>query len=60
MVSGMPSISANKDEVCKGCLLGKNTKNSFPSNDSRAQGILNLVHFDVCGYMSSPLSGFLY
>jgi hypothetical protein len=61
MVSGMPSISANKDEVCKGCLLGKNTKRSFSSSDSRAQGILNLVHYDVCGPMSSPsLSGFLY
>jgi hypothetical protein len=61
MVSGMPSISANKDEVCKDCLLRKNTKKSFSSSDSRAQGILNLVHYDVCGPMSSPsLSGFLY
>jgi hypothetical protein len=61
MVSGMPSISSSKDEVCKGCLLGKNTKKYFSSSDSRAQGILDLVHFDVCGPMSSPsLSGFLY
>jgi hypothetical protein len=54
MVSGMPSISSSKDELCKGCMLGINIKKSFPSSDSRAQGILELVHSDVCGPMSSP------
>jgi hypothetical protein len=61
MVSGMPPIPSDKNEVCKGCLLGKNTKKSFSSSDNRAKGILDLVHFDTCGPMSSPsLSGFLY
>jgi transposase InsO family protein len=42
-------------------MLGKNIKKAFPSSDSRAQGILDLVHSDVCGSMSSPsLSGCLY
>jgi hypothetical protein len=54
MVCGMPSISLSKNEICKGCMLGKNIKKSFPSSDNRAQGILYLVHSDVCGPMSSP------
>jgi hypothetical protein len=60
MVCGMPYISLSKNEICKGCMLGKNIKKSFPSSDNRAQGILDLVHSDVCGPMSSPsLSGCL-
>jgi hypothetical protein len=61
MVCGMPSISLNKNEIYRGCMLGKNIKKAFPSSDNRAQGILDVVHFDVCGPMSSPsLSGCLY
>jgi hypothetical protein len=61
MVCGIPSISFSKNEICKGCMLGKNIKKAFPSSDSRAQGILDLVNFDVCGPMSSPsLSGCSY
>jgi transposase InsO family protein len=61
MVCGMPSISFSKNEICKGCMFGKNIKKAFLSSDNRAQGILDLVHSDVCGPMSSPsLSVFLY
>jgi hypothetical protein len=61
MVCGMPSISLSKNEICKGCMLGKNIKKAFPSSDSRAQCILDMIHSDVCGPMSSPsLSGCLY
>jgi hypothetical protein len=61
MVCGMPSIYLSKNEICKGCMIGKNIKKAFPSSDNRAHGILDLVHFDVCGPMSSPsLSGCLY
>jgi transposase InsO family protein len=61
MVCGMMSISLSKNEICKGCMLGKNIKKSFPSSNNRAQGILDLVHSDLCGPMSSPsLSGCLY
>jgi hypothetical protein len=61
MVCGMPSISLSKNEICKGCMISKNIKKAFPSSDKRAQGILDLVHSDVCGAMSSPsLSGCLY
>jgi hypothetical protein len=54
MVCGMPSISLSKNEICKGCMLGKNIKKAFPSSDNRVEGILDLVHSDVCGPMSSP------
>jgi hypothetical protein len=54
MVCGMPSISLSKNEICKGCMLGKNLNKAFPSSDNKAQGILDLVHSDVCGPMSSP------
>jgi hypothetical protein len=61
MVCGMPSISLSKNEICKGCMLGKKIKKAIPSSDSRAQDILVPVHSDVCGPMSSPsLSGCLY
>jgi hypothetical protein len=57
MVCGMPSISLSKNEICKGCMRGKNINKAFHSSDNRAQGILDLVHFDVCGLMSTPSHG---
>jgi hypothetical protein len=38
--------------VCRGCALGKNAKDAFPSNESRSKGILDLIHSNVCGSMS--------
>jgi hypothetical protein len=38
--------------VCRGCTLGKYTKNVFPSSDSRSTRVLDLIHTDVCGPMS--------
>jgi len=61
MVSGMPHISSDKNEVCKGCLLGKNAKKTFPHSSSKSEEILELIHSDICGPMSSlSLNGFLY
>jgi hypothetical protein len=41
--------------------LGKYAKTTFPSNDSRSKGILNLIHSDVCGPMSAvSIGGFSY
>ena len=49
MVRGLPSIS-HPDQVCEGCLLGKQFKKSFPKeSSSRAQKLLELIHTDVCG-----------
>jgi hypothetical protein len=61
MVTGVPDFSSEHHEFCKGCALGKYTKTTFLSNNSRAVGILDLIHSDVCGPMSSAsLTGFLY
>jgi hypothetical protein len=53
IVTGLPLFGTMHQEVCKGCTLGKYTKIIFPSSDYRSVGILDLVHFDVCGPMSS-------
>jgi hypothetical protein len=61
LVTGVPDFSSEHHELCKGCTLGKYTKTAFPSSDSRAAGILDLIHSDVCGPMSSAsLTGSLY
>jgi hypothetical protein len=61
VVTGVPQISIEHQDVCRGCALGKFAKASFPSSDSRSAGILDLVHTDVCGPMSrKSLSGCEY
>ena len=60
-IEGLPKIQAKDDGVCKGCMKGKNTKKTFPSSESKAKGILEIIHFDVCSPMSSSsLSGYAY
>ena len=61
VVEGLPKIQAKHDGVCKGCAKGKNTKKTFSSSESKAKGILEIIHFDVCGPMSSgSLSVYVY
>jgi transposase InsO family protein len=61
MVTGVPDFSSEHHELCKGCSLGKYTKTSFSRSDSRETGILDLIHSDVCGPMSSTsLTSSLY
>jgi hypothetical protein len=38
MVRGMPTFQFDHDGICKGCVLGKNIKKSFPNNNSRRKG----------------------
>jgi hypothetical protein len=52
-VTGVPEFSTEHQELCKGCALGKYIKTAFPSSDSRATGILDPIHSDVCCPMSS-------
>ena len=60
VVSGLPELK-DRGGLCKGCAKGKNVKNPFPSSDSRAKGILEIIHSDVCGPMTtSSLSGYVY
>ena len=44
IVTGMPDFHNEHDGVCRGCVLGKNVKSSFPRNNRRSKGILDLVH----------------
>ncbi|KAK4269964.1 hypothetical protein QN277_023055 [Acacia crassicarpa] len=49
MVKGLPSIS-QPDQLCEGCLLGKQCRKSFPKEaSSRTNKPLELIHTDVCG-----------
>jgi hypothetical protein len=60
-VTRISEFSTEHQELCKGCALGKYTKTAFPSSDNRAAGILDLIHYDVCGPMSSAsLTGCVY
>jgi hypothetical protein len=53
IVTGMPSFSTEHHEICKGCALGKYVRAPFPRSDHRSKSILDLVHTDICGPMSS-------
>ena len=60
-VSGLPEIHAKHEGICKGHAQGKNATKTFPSSESKAKGILEIVHLDVCGPMySHSLSGYVY
>jgi hypothetical protein len=61
MVIVLPEIQEKPDGVCKGCAQDKNAKHSFPSNNSRAKRILDIMHSNVYGPMSpTSLSGYVY
>ena len=38
IVTGMHDFLNDHDGVCRGCVLGKNVKSSFPSNNKRSRG----------------------
>jgi hypothetical protein len=58
VVTGLQALQVDHEGVCKGCAQGTNIKNHFPKSDNKVEGILELVHSDVCGPMpSTSLSG---
>ena len=60
-VEGLPEIQAKHGVVCKGCAKGKNIKKTFPSSKSKEKRILEIIHSNVCGPLSSSsLSGYVY
>ena len=60
-VKGLLEMQTKHEGVCKGCVKGKNTKKTFPSSESKAKGILEIIHSDVCGPMSyGSLNGYVY
>eukprot|EP00253_Pinus_taeda_P014532 PITA_14532 len=61
ITTSMPDFSTDHFDTCRGCAMGKFSKSPFPSRDSRATGILDLIHSDVSGRMSHvSLSGYKY
>ena len=58
---GLPKIQEKHEGICKGCAQGENAKKMFPSSERKDKGILDIVHFDLYGTMSSSsLSGYVY
>lgn len=54
MAIGLPKLTQLK-AVCNGCLLAKQTRNSFPTkSEFNAKKKLELVHADLCGPISPP------
>ena len=44
-------------EICESCLMKKMIKTLFTGHGDRASDILDLVHIDVCGLMSTQARG---
>ena len=60
-VSGVPELSIERDNVCKGCALRKYAKAAFSRSNNRAKSVLGLIHSDINGPMSTKaLSGVEY
>jgi len=60
-VTGVPDLSTKRDDVCKGCALGKYAKEAFPRSKNRSKSVLGLIHLDICRQMSTKaLSGVEY
>jgi hypothetical protein len=52
IVTSLPYLIVEQQDMCRGFSLRKNAKDSFLSNESRSRGILDLFHLDVSGSMS--------
>ena len=46
---GLPKGTLAQSDTCKGCTMGKYAKATFHEKESRASGILERVHSDMCG-----------
>ena len=51
------SLRLEEWSPCESCLMGKMTKRPFTHKAERAKEILNLIHTDVCGPMTTPARG---
>jgi hypothetical protein len=61
IVIGMPVFSFEHDSVCRGCALDKYTKKPYPLSNRKSNGILDLIHFNLCGPMTAPsMNGCIY
>ncbi|GKD97779.1 zinc finger, CCHC-type containing protein [Tanacetum coccineum] len=54
LIEGMPKLNI-PPQPCEGCLVGKQTRNPFPTHTSYiAKKRLELIHGDLCGPVSPP------
>jgi hypothetical protein len=61
MVIGLPEIQVDQEGICKGCAEGKIVKNPFPSSESKATGVLDIIRLDICRPMyTSSSNGYVY
>jgi hypothetical protein len=61
VVTRLPEFKVDHEGMCNGCAQGKNIKNHFLKRDNKAEGILELIHSNVCSPMSSTsISGYVY
>jgi transposase InsO family protein len=61
VVTDLPEFKVDHEGVCKGCAQGNNINNPFPKRDNKTEGILELIHSNVCGPMpSTSLRGYVY
>ena len=43
-VIGIPDLSRERDDVCRGCALGKYAKEAFPRSKNKAKSVIGLIH----------------
>ena len=55
-VLGIPELKSKHEGVWKGCAQGKNMKKPFSSSESKAKGILDIIHSDVLDLWQPHLS----
>jgi hypothetical protein len=53
----LSSFNFESFDTCQSCLFGKMTKTPFTGQSERASDLLELVHTDLCGSMSSLARG---
>jgi hypothetical protein len=60
-VTGLLELKGDHEGICDVCAQGKNVKNPFSKRDNKVEGVLELIHSDVCGPIpSSSNNGYVY
>ena len=61
VIIGLPNMKIDLEGTCQGCARGKNIKNIFLKIETNTKGMLESIHYDVCGPITSiSLSGYEY
>ena len=61
LVTRIPKLIHIYNGPCKGCVVGKNTKKSFPHSLRKTKYLLEQVHSNLCGPIFLPsIGGFFY